>query len=265
MSSKKDHINKALQVLIVEDEPHAQKELIRLLDNSPFDMVLMDCIDTVSDAITYINDHQEIDLMFFDIQLADGLSFEIFQHIESKTPVIFTTAFDEYAIQAFKVNSIDYLLKPVKQKELNAALDKYLSGHRQESKTPSLNLEQIESLLAIKSQSYKTRFISRLGDQILHIDVADVSYFKAEDNTVLLVSKDNKEYFVDYALEELSSLLDPDAFFRLNRSFIAHISAIDTINKYFNSRLLIKLDPPTEEKVLVSRVKVNQFLEWIDQ
>ena len=257
---------KQLRVLIVEDEPHAQKELKRLLANSGHDIHVIECIDSVEDTINWINNNPEPDIMFFDIQLSDGLSFDVFNHVKTKAPIIFTTAFDEYAIKAFKVNSIDYLLKPVKQHELNAALDKFHSlisaGKNLES---GLKIEQIQKLLEINRPRYKSRFITRIGDQIKHIGINEIAYFKAEDNEVLLVTENNKRYFIDYALEQLNFMLDPDAFFRANRSYVINISSIKKISKYFNSRIHLELEPKTEDAVLISRVRVPDFLNWIDK
>ncbi|MDP2721208.1 MAG: LytTR family DNA-binding domain-containing protein [Bacteroidales bacterium] len=255
-----------ISVLIVEDEPHAQNELKRLLAKSGHDVHVLDCIDSVEEAINWINKNEEPDILFFDIQLSDGLSFEIFKHIKTKTPVIFTTAFDEYAIQAFKVNSVDYLLKPIKQHELTAALDKFKAlKDEPKNKNTGLRLEQIEELLKLHKPHFKTRFITRIGDQIKQIDINEVAYFKAEDNEVLLITGNNKRYFVNYALDQLSGLIDPVLFFRANRSYFVHISSIKKISKYFNSRLHIELEPATEEPVLISRVKVPEFLNWIDK
>ncbi|NOR86517.1 MAG: response regulator [Bacteroidales bacterium] len=257
---------KQIKVLIVEDEPYAQKELKRLLENSRYDILVLECIDSVEDAINWINENPEPDMMFFDIQLADGLSFEIFKHIKSKAPIIFTTAFDEYAIQAFKVNSVDYLLKPIKQVELNAALDKFHSLiDSVKSNTAELKMEQIEKLLQLNKPKYKSRFIARVGDQIKHIGIHDIAYFKAESNEVFLVSNDNRRFIIDHALEQLNNLLDPDMFFRANRSYIVNVSSIKKISKYFNSRMHLELEPKTEEHVLISRVRVPDFLNWIDK
>lgn len=255
-----------MNVLIIEDEPHAQYELQRLLSESGRDIQVLKCIDSVEDAVEYLKRPMDIDLMFFDIQLADGLSFEIFKHVEVKTPIIFTTAYDEYAIKAFKVNSIDYLLKPVKQEELNGALTKFeVLDEKQVPESSILQAEQIKQLLALHKTKYKARFICRLGDQIKHVNTEDIAYFSAEDNEVLLTTKTGARYFINHSLDHLSALLDPDSFYRINRSYFVQLSAIKKISKYFNSRLLIELYPNTEEQVLISRVKVNDFLNWMDQ
>lgn len=257
---------KPIRVLIIEDEPHAQKELRRLLINSGFNFHIIEYIDSVEDAINWINTNPEPDLMFFDIQLSDGLSFEIFNHINTKAPIIFTTAFDEYAIKAFKVNSIDYLLKPIKQKELNGAIDKFYNiSVNEKSNESGLRIEQIEKLLEINKPKSKSRLITKIGDQIKFIEVCDIAYFLAEDNDVLIITKNNKRYFIDYSLEQLIQMIDPDTFFRANRSYIINISSINKISKYFNSRIHLELEPKTEDDVLISRVKVPVFLNWIEK
>lgn len=255
-----------MNVLIIEDEPHAQNELKRLLDNSGFDILVLECIDSVEETVLWFESNDPPDLVFMDIQLSDGLSFEIFKQTTLITPVIFTTAYDEYAIRAFKVNSIDYLLKPIKQAELNDALKKFKDLNKQIKGTQAvLDLNQIQELLNIQKPVYKSRFIAKVGDQIKHVDVKDVAYFRAEDNEVMLVTKKNNKYVIEYALDHLVNVLDPNDFFRANRSFIVTVNSITKISKYFNSRLHLELIPDTEDPVLISRVKVPEFLKWMDK
>lgn len=255
-----------MKVLIIEDEPFAQNELKRLLTKSDSTISVLDCIDSVEDSIEWLAGNPSPDLIFMDIQLSDGLSFEIFKKVEVKTPVIFTTAFNEYAIQAFKVNSIDYLLKPVKQAELDQAILKFKSLHGKAGDgQPVISYQQIEKLIQSGLSKFKSRFIAKLGDEIRHIEVADIAYLKAEDNEVMLITVNNKRYIIDYSLDQLAGLLDPDRFFRANRSFIVSIGSISRISKYFNSRLDLELLPKTEDKVLISRVRVPDFLKWMDK
>ena len=255
-----------MNVLIIEDEPFAQNELKRLLSKSDPAISVLECIDSVEDSIEWLAGNPAPDLIFMDIQLSDGLSFEIFKKVEVKTPVIFTTAFNEYAIQAFKVNSIDYLLKPVKQTELDQAITKFKSLHgKPEEAHPAISFQQIEKLILAGLRKFKSRFIAKLGDEIRHIEVADIAYLKAEDNEVMLITVNNKRYIIDYSLDQLSGLLDPDRFFRANRSYIVSIGSIGKISKYFNSRLDLELIPNTEDKVLISRVRVPDFLKWMDK
>jgi DNA-binding LytR/AlgR family response regulator len=255
-----------MNVVIVEDEPYAQNELKRLLSKLERDIQVLECIDSVEDTVDWIKNNPLPDLMFFDIQLSDGLSFEIFNKVEVNTSVIFTTAFDEYAIDAFKVNSIDYLLKPIKLDDLDKAVEKYYKIQKQfEKSTAGLQIEQIEKLIRIHKPKYKSRFVIKIGDQIKYTEVNEVAYFIAEDNEVMLVTKKNNRYIIDFTLDQLTDLLDPDEFFRINRSYIVTLSAISKISKYFNSRLNIELVPASDDTVLISRVKVPEFLNWIDR
>jgi two-component system response regulator LytT len=255
-----------MDILIVEDEPHAQYELMRLLNNISPEHHVLACIDSVEETVRWLQHNKPPDVILLDIQLSDGLSFDIFRKYDVITPVIFTTAYDEYAIRAFKVNSVDYLLKPVKEEELKAALKKLEEMTLRFSMTQALPvLKQIGEMIQTQRHDYKTRIIAKIGDQIKHLEIRDVAYFKAEDNEVILVSKDDHRYIIDYSLDQLEKQLNPGEFFRINRSYIAHVASIEKISKYFSSRLLIELRPPAGEKVLISRVKVQEFLKWMDR
>ena len=255
-----------MKVLIIEDEPFAQNELKRLLDKADKTIQVLDCIDSVEDSVEWLAGNQAPDLIFMDIQLSDGLSFDIFKQTEVKAPVIFTTAYDEYAIQAFKVNSIDYLLKPVKQTDLENAIKKFKYLHEKSGEQPaSISIQQIELLLSAGMPKFKSRFIAKVGEQLKHIEVSEIAYIKAEDNEVVLVTKNNNRYIIDYTLDQLGGLMDPNQFFRINRSYMATIGSIGKISKYFNSRLHIELLPKTEDTVLISRVRVPDFLKWMDK
>ena len=260
-------MSSALRVILVEDEPFAQQELKRLLKASGHEIHIIDCIDSVEDAVTWFESNTHPDLVFMDIQLTDGLSFQIFEKTTINAPVIFTTAFDEYAIQAFKVNSIDYLLKPVEPEALENAILKFQSLRNSSSETAS-NISETQLLKLLEATTrkgtYKSRFIAKIGDQIKYVDSHEIAYFHAEDNVVFMVTKAGKRYIVEYTLNELFDFLNPKKFYRLNRSYFACIDAISGIHKFFNSRLKIELTPSVEEDILVSRVKVSEFLEWIE-
>jgi DNA-binding LytR/AlgR family response regulator len=256
-----------MKIVIVEDEPHAQQELIRLLKLSGRQFDLLARIDSVEDSIEWFSAHAHPDLVFLDIQLADGLSFDIFREIELRSAVIFTTAYDEYAIRAFKLNSIDYLLKPIKAEALETALDKFERMKKDmapgnASIDPRQLLELVESM---SPKTYKKRFMVRLGEQIKSIGTHDIAYFKAEDNVVFLVVGTGQKYIVEHSLENLEAMLDPQQFFRLNRAFIASLGSIKKVSRYFNNRLLIELDPGDEDEVLVSRARVKEFMDWLDR
>lgn len=256
-----------MKALIVEDEPFAQQELKRLLLATNRDIEIAACIDSVEDTVEWLQSNPLPDLIFLDIQLSDGLSFEIFRQVKILCPVIFTTAFDEYAIQAFKVNSIDYLLKPVKQANLDAALSKFyeIRESYKVNNMPAFDLSKLEQLLNPAKKEFKTRFIARLGDQIKHLAVEDIGWFYADDNVVFLVNKSNNRYIIDYTLDQVGLHLDPSKFFRLNRSYIADIKSIGKVSRYFNGRLLVELIPAAPEQVFVSRAKAQEFIEWLDK
>ncbi len=257
-----------MNVLIIEDEPFAQNELKRLLADAIPEVMILDCIDSVEDSVLWFSKNNHPELVFMDIQLADGLSFEIFNEIKITSPVIFTTAFDEYAIQAFKVNSIDYLLKPIELSALKKSLNKLDELKKQYRGDSSfINQNQLEKLLELSTpgREYKSRFITKIGDQIKSIKVQDVAYFYAEDNEVFISSLNNRPFIIDYSLNQLSGMLDPKYFFRINRAYIVNINAIQKIHKFFNSRLKIDLEPERDDTILISRVKVPEFLEWMEK
>jgi two-component system, LytTR family, response regulator LytT len=255
-----------MKILIIEDEPFARTELIRLLQATGREFTVLDQIDTIEDSVKWLKTHPLPGLIFLDIQLADGLSFEIFRQVTVTSPVIFTTAFDEYAIKAFQVNSIDYLLKPIRPEALENALRK-LEDFRNVlgPAKPFLENKQMENLLRMISKEYKTRILLKTGDQIRSVEMEEVAYFYAEDDVVFAMLKNKSRSIVDYTVNQLEAELDPKIFYRLTRGCIARISSVKKVSKYFNSRLMVELEPPMEEKLLVSRVNVPEFLKWLDK
>jgi len=253
-----------MKILIIEDEPFARTELIRLLKATGREFTLLDEIDTVEDSIKWLKTHSQPELVFLDIQLADGLSFEIFRQVNVSSPVIFTTAYDEYAIKAFMVNSIDYLLKPVGQEALETALRKLDDLRSVLSPVkPWIESTQMENFLRLMKRDYKSRILLKTGDQIRSVETEEIAYFYAEDDVVFAMQKNKSRSIVDYTLNQLEAELDPKHFYRLTRGCIARISAVKKVSKYFNSRLIVELDPPMEEKLFVSRVNVPEFLKWL--
>lgn len=256
-----------MKIVIVEDEPFAQQELRRLINSTGRDFELLATIDSVEDSIAWFSSNDHPDLVFLDIQLADGLSFEIFREISLKSAVIFTTAYDNYAIKAFELNSIDYLLKPIKLESLEGALEKFDRMKRDIGRAKQVvdseNLKELITMMA--SKNYKSRFVVKSGDQIMSVDISEIAYFKAEDNIVFLFKNDGHKYIIDQTLEQLERMLDPARFFRLNRTFIVAVESIKKVSKYFNSRLLIRLEPAVDEQVLVSRARAKEFINWLDQ
>lgn len=254
-----------MNALIIEDEPHARAELKRLLNKVAPQISIVAELDSVTDACTFLASGKPFDLVFADIQLSDGLSFDIFNQINISQPVIFTTAYNEFAIKAFDLNSIDYLLKPIEENQLEKALVK-LNRIKENYNNQSLMLsaEKLKELLNVKKE-YKSRFVTKIGDQFKYIGVDEVAYFNADDNVVYAITLQQQKVIVDYKMEELELVLDPKLFFRANRGFMVHIKAIQKVHKYFNSRLSLEVLPKTEEPVLVSRLKVDDFLNWMDQ
>ncbi len=252
-----------MKAIIIEDEAVAIRQLIRVLQKVAPDIEIIEELESIESAVHWFSNNVEPDLVFLDIHLSDGLSFEIFKHVKLKCPIIFTTAYDEYAIQAFKVNSIDYLLKPIKESELAQAVEKYKSLQS----IPVLE-QQVSQLLQNYQQSinknYKTRFLIKQQDQLKAIENSSVSYFYSEDKVTFLRTA-NSKYIINYSLNDLEKMLNPNDFFRLNRKMITSFSAIQKIHKYFNGKLLIELSPKVVEKIVISREKAIVFKEWLGQ
>lgn len=249
--------------LIIEDEAPAARRLQSLLQEVAPQWQIMEVIDNIEDTVGWLKSHQMPQLIFMDIQLADGLSFSIFEQVTIKTPIIFTTAYDEYAIKAFQVNSIDYLLKPIDKDKLQKSIKKFEELHqKQELTTP--NIEQLLHFLQDKSQDYKNRFLVKMGERLIPIEQQEIAYFMAEDKIVLLVTHQNKKFAIDYTLDRLENLLNPTYFFRLNRKFFVRFDAIQQIHSYFNGKLKIDILPNPNTDVVVSRDKSSSFKDWLD-
>ena len=254
-----------MKVLIIEDEIPAAEKLERYLLKYDASTTVAAILDTVEGAVAWLRDHQnEVDLIFMDIQLKDGLSFQIFQQVPVKKPVIFTTAFNEFALDAFKVSSIDYLLKPITFTDLSASLKK-LESLREQLHQPKDQTERMQALVAnLKTKEYKTRFMVKLGEHIRSITADQIGLFYADGRDVYLVTTQNRKFIIDYTLESLEDILDPKVFFRLNRTFILNINAIKDVLVYSNSRLKITLVQEFDKEIIVSREKVGDFKEWFD-
>ncbi|MEM7656626.1 MAG: LytTR family DNA-binding domain-containing protein [Bacteroidota bacterium] len=248
-----------MKILIIEDENPAASRLKQLLREVQPDHEVLGVLDTVEASVQWLTTQAAPSLIFLDIQLADGLSFELFEQVEVKVPIIFTTAYDQYALQAFQVNSIDYLLKPIDRDALKRALEKY-AEFRPQSPLPDWSaLHQM-----LQPQRSKQRFLIRVGEQYRPIPVAEIAYFFAEAKMVMLHTQAGRSYPVDHTLDELEAMVDAQHFFRLNRKYLARLSAIQGIHTYFNGRLKIALHPATEQEVIVSRTKVPSLKQWLN-
>lgn len=255
-----------MKVLIIEDEVPAAEKLERYLLKYDSTIRIVEKLDTVKSAVEWLAANQDqVDLIFMDIQLIDGLSFQIFQQVQVKKPVIFTTAFNEFALDAFKVNSIDYLLKPITFTDLSASLRKLDTLREQLQQGAEGQRERIQQLAAgARAKEYKTRFMVKLGEHIRSITTDQIGVFYADGRDVYLVTTQNRKFIIDYTLESLEEILEPAVFFRLNRTFILNINAIKDVLVYSNSRLKITLQQEFDKEIIVSREKVSDFKEWFD-
>lgn len=250
-----------MNILIVEDEYHAAQHLQKTLTQQRPRVEILSVLDSVRDTVEWLTVNRLPDLIFLDIQLADGLSFSIFEQVELEVPVIFTTAYGEYSLDAFKVNSIDYLLKPIDEAELANALVKYDRLHTNTTNMAH-SLAKIFQNHDLK-RPYRERFLIKVKDHYHFILVTEIAYFYSEDSVSFLVDKNAKSFICDASLNQLEQELNPRQFFRINRKQIIHIDAIRSIDAYFNNRLIVQLHPPPKSDSFVSREKVKAFKTWL--
>ena len=250
-----------MNIIIIEDEKPAARLLQRKVEKLGF--TINQLLHSVEEAIHWFTINQHPDLIFLDIQLSDGLSFEIFEQIDIKSAIIFTTAYDEYALRAFKLNSIDYLLKPIDEDELETAILKF-KNQFQKNTISTLDFEAIKRMLVNPVQKeYKERFSVKVGNQIKVISIDEVECFYSENKGTYLHTLDNRDYLVDNSLEVVESELNPKDFFRINRKFIVPLKAIKEIQMHTNSRLKLILPTYKADEVIVARERVNEFKDWI--
>ena len=252
-----------MNILIVEDEELAVKKLQKTLASVDPSANVVGVTDSIQGTVDWLQNNTTADLILMDIELADGQSFEVFNQVDVKAPVIFTTSYDEYALKAFKVNSVDYLLKPIQTEDLQAALAKYkklTNGNKNDVNLESL-VKQLQQQLQPKE--YRKRFLVKHAQKLVSVDVDEIAYFYSDGRLNFFKTHDNKKYVVDYTMEELEDMLDPDKFFRISRSFYVAIEAIDKIDDYFGNRLILQLTPAVDKEALVSREKVSDFKKWM--
>lgn len=250
-----------MKALIIEDEKAAVRNLMALLSEVAPDIEVIATLDSITDSIDWFREHAMPELVFLDIHLADGSSFEIFEHVDITCPVIFTTAYDEYALRAFKVNSIDYLLKPIGQTDILNAIAKL---KRLQVETSAQEPDYSNLIRALKRQdSYKTHFLIPVkGDKLLPLSVDMILFFYIHEGNVKAVMTDGKEYTFTQTLDELADCLNPNLFFRVNRQYLISRKAVLDIDLWFNGRLSVNLKVPVEDKILVSKARVAEFKEW---
>lgn len=257
-----------MKIVIIEDEGLTADALAKMIMSLRPETNILAKLASVEEATAWLKIHQEPDLIFCDIHLSDGNSFEIFKQVEVKCPVIFTTAYNQYAIDAFTVNSIDYLLKPIKKENLARALKKYEELHGQNS---SAQLENLKNLLqnsgttTAPAKEYRKRFMVKKGQNLRTVPTEEVAYFYAEEGVVFLMSFKGERFLVDQTLQELEEDVNPENFFRANRQMLVHIDAIQEVKPYFKGRVILSLEPSIEEDVVVSSNKTPEFKDWLDK
>lgn len=251
-----------MKILIIEDETMAVQRLIKMVQSLEPNVVILQDLDTIEAAIEWFQNHEMPDLVFLDIQLADGSSFEIFKTIQITCPIVFITAFDQYAIQAFKVNAIDYILKPVKKQELANSLEKFKQLHQ------PLQIDYQQILQAINTQNppkYQSRFLIRFGQKYRIVEVADIAYFFIKDKIVFACTFEDKHYPMDYNLDKLETMVSLDDFYRINRQVMARVEAISELYAYSKSRVKVTLQPPIDYDVIVSKERSSMFKRWLER
>jgi two-component system, LytTR family, response regulator LytT len=255
-----------MKVLIIEDELPAARQLTKMLAQADENIKVIEVIDSVEASVKWLNTFPTPDAVFMDIQIADGLSFDIFNHVEIPCPVVFTTAFDQYAIKAFKVNAIDYLLKPIDEDELQDVLDKivYLTSNIAHQVPPQYNADFMQNILAqIKKTDFKERFLIKQGQNFISIETIDIAYFFSEDGLSQFYVFNNKKYLIENTLDELETVLNPKDFLRINRKMIVNLKAIQKISPHFNGRLKLELMPVYKDEIYVARERVTDFKAWL--
>ncbi|MCB0822292.1 MAG: response regulator transcription factor [Bacteroidales bacterium] len=252
-----------MKVLIIEDEKPAAEHIQNLVKRFDTSIEVLGPLDAVRKSVDWFNNNPHPDLVMMDIQLADGLSFEIFEKTVVKCPVIFTTAFNDYAIRAFKVNSVDYLLKPIDFEELTKAFEKFQNTYQKQDVDKFATL--MDQVLNGFNKEFKQRFVIKVGEHIKSVRVEDILYFYSMEKATFLLSNNNHNYVIDYSLEQVEEMVDPGLFFRINRKYLVNIDSIEDIISYSNSRLKLELKNSKEHDAIVAREKVSAFKKWLDR
>ncbi|HEX5668937.1 MAG TPA: LytTR family DNA-binding domain-containing protein [Chitinophagaceae bacterium] len=253
-----------MRILIVEDEMLLAKRLHKMLLALEPDAEIAGITQSVEETVHWLEQNPMPDLVMMDIELADGQSFDIFKRTQLNAPVIFTTAYDEYAIKAFKVNSIDYLLKPIKEEDLKIAINKFRnSGYGQQVPSMISLLEKIEQLT--RPAEFRNRFLVKQGQKMMSIDISEVAYIFSENKFTFIRTHQNQKYIVDVTLDTLEKELPPKEFFRANRQYILTNRSVVAIHTWFNQKLKVEVRPPTAEHVIISRDKANAFKAWMGE
>jgi DNA-binding LytR/AlgR family response regulator len=251
-----------MKVIIIEDEEAASARLKKLLIEIDSTIEIKAVLESIEHSVPWLESHRNIDLIFADIQLADGPSFEIFNRVKISSPVIFVTAYDAYALQAFKFNGIDYLLKPIKKTDLEQSIQKF-NQLRNVGVQPEVNYQELISMLTSRRSPFQKRIVARIGQSIRTIEISDVAYFYTEEKIAFACLSDAKRLPLDFTLDELEAILDPSLFFRINRQFIICVKSIESMFSYSKSRVKVILQPHAEGETIVSSERSAAFKEWL--
>jgi DNA-binding LytR/AlgR family response regulator len=255
-----------MNVLILEDEKNAAIRLEELLADVAPEAEVIGILETVSETLQWFkNGKKKPDIILSDIQLADGLSIDAFAQLDIKVPVVFTTAYDAYTLKAFKLNSIDYLLKPIDKAELKAAFNKYRALHGVENNNIDPKLLSVIQHIVTGKASYRSRFLLRRGERLFTVPAEEIAFIRADDKIVFLLTKNKQKHIIDESLEELEKTLDPALFFRINRTYIVQLSTIDKISNHFNGRLKISLHNWDDDDIFVSKPRAADFKKWLNK
>jgi two-component system, LytTR family, response regulator LytT len=252
-----------MNIFIIEDEPLAVQKIAKMLVEVEPNTKVLGTADGIESSVEWLQNNPTPDLILVDIELCDGQSFEIFNLIEIQSPVIFTTSYDEYAIQAFRVNSVDYLLKPIKKDDLSRALQKYERFNYQHN--APIDISKLVSELKKQNapREFRSRFLVKQGQKLIPVEVDEIAYFYSEDGISFFVCFDRVKYIFDYSLEEIEQMIDPKLFFRISRQFILGVKSIIQIHNHFNGKLKLDLKPTNEREITVSRERVADFKAWM--
>ena len=256
----------ALKVLIIEDEIPAQRLLKETLLEIDFETEVVACLNSIKSAVEWFQNNSHPEIILLDIQLSDGLSFEIFKQVKIESMIIFTTAYDEYAIQAFKVNSLDYLLKPIEKDELQAAFVKYhqYNKHFIQEKNVSINFSELASLIKSEKSEFRKRFLIQSNESFFHLPIEQIAFFYSMQGITFAVTFEKREYPINFSLGSLTEQLHPEKFFKVNRQIIINIEVIKRVHSYFNGKLKLETQPSHSEDIVIGKDKAAAFKRWLD-
>ena len=250
-----------IRALIIEDELPAYKRLLKLVSETASDIQVINHCDSIDASVKWLQKNPHPELIFLDIQLADGLSFEIFKKVHTDSFIIFTTAYDEYAIKAFELKSIDYLLKPINKEHLVRAIEKF----RQMNGKIPFDINEFVNIIDQKKSAYKSRFVITIGNKIKTVETSEIAYFYSLEKNTFLTSNEGKNYPLDFSLDHLETILDPEKFYRINRQYLINFFAISAIQILSKSRIKLVLTPSTDTEVFVSNARASEFRKWLDR